>query len=89
MAEQSTSGARAEMRDVWPVIASTFSYQHATISSEDLLSRHQELQLSQEEITNAIEWGKSEQLLEVADENGRLRLTPVGRRSWRSVTGQA
>lgn len=66
-----------------------FSYQNATISETELLARHSAMRILQEEIESAIEWLRSEQLIETADEAGRVRLTPQGRSRWRDAMGHA
>ena len=74
---------------VWRKLLEAFSYQHATLSEAELLAKGSAMSAGDVDLTQVFEWAKNEQLLEVADEAGRLRLTPQGRRVWRDTLGHA
>lgn len=70
-------------------LLAAFKYQNATISESELLSRRVAMGTAAQVLNEAIEWLKSEQLIEAADEAGRIRLTPQGRSVWRDSMGHA
>jgi len=76
-------------RELGQALLAAFGYQNATVSETELLARHNAMRVSKQEIESAIEWLRSEQLIESADEAGRVRLTPQGRSVWRDSMGHA
>ncbi|NYT24142.1 hypothetical protein H0A73_11045 [Alcaligenaceae bacterium] len=70
-------------------LLSAFTYQNATISKSELTSKHAAKGVTEHDLNEAIEWLKSEQLIEPADERGRIRLSPQGRSTWRNLMGHA
>lgn len=66
-----------------------FPYLNATISEADLFAKHVGLEATEAEVVEAIQWCRDEQLIESADERGRIRLTSQGRKAWREANGDA
>lgn len=65
----------------------TFPYLNATISEADLFAKHVELEVTEADVVEAIQWCRDQQLVESADERGRIRLTSQGRKVWREANG--
>lgn len=66
-----------------------FPYLNATIAEADLFAKHIDLEATEAEVVEAIQWCQDEQLIEPADERGRIRLTHQGRKLWRETNGDA
>ncbi|HEY9280694.1 MAG TPA: hypothetical protein VIP51_11535 [Eoetvoesiella sp.] len=80
--EQSVS---AQLAEGWKQLVKAFDYEFETLPEEFLYETKPALKLANNELLEIIAWARNTNLIEPADEPGRLRLTPIGRASWRNT----
>lgn len=72
---------------LWQRFAYAFEHRYDTVSAEELLTKRDQFDATEEEVVQVIEWALDRQLVEVL-EGERLGLTPQGRRLWRELMGE-
>ncbi len=67
----------------WRTLVQGFPYENATQSETELQQSQAAAGMNKTVIAAIMAWAAAEHLIEPADELGRYRLTPMGRKSWR------
>ncbi|TEA77435.1 hypothetical protein [Allopusillimonas ginsengisoli] len=73
----------ADLETGWVTLVQVFPYENATQSEAELRGSQAAADLDKTAIASILDWATAENLIEPADEPGRFRLTPMGRKSWR------
>lgn len=74
-----------ELEAAWKKLLGIFMCEESTVAEEYLYDSHSTLNFNNNKLIQVLEWARRANLIEPAEEIGRIRLTPQGRNGWRNA----
>lgn len=80
-----SGGADRNIASGWRKLVTAFDYEYETLTEDFLYDAHSALKIENIQTPEILAWAQRKNLIEPAQETGRVRLTAKGRASWRDT----